>query len=130
MKDNIAGNIRDARKAKGLSGSDLASLLGVSHQTIYRWENSKGYPDVKQLESLSEALNRPPEYFLRGRGQEQRDTVAIQVPREYAQEVVRFLDLLKRSPNFRASYPQKFSATDISRTPSALACSIQRVANL
>lgn len=95
MKENIADNVRTARKEKGLSGAELASMLGLSHQTIYRWENGRGYPDISQLELLSEALSRPPEYFLRG-SDDAQDTVSIRVPREYAQEVVRFLDLLKK----------------------------------
>ena len=40
------------RKTVGLSAADYAKLVGVSAQTIYRWEQGKSKPRVQQLAAL------------------------------------------------------------------------------
>ena len=46
-----------ARKNKGLSQEMVAEKLGVSRQTISKWETAKGYPDITLLESIANALS-------------------------------------------------------------------------
>ncbi len=40
------------RKTVGLSGADYATLVGVSAQTIYNWEQGKSKPRAQQLAAL------------------------------------------------------------------------------
>jgi DNA-binding transcriptional regulator YiaG len=41
------------RKKLGLSAADFAALLGVSGQSIYKWEHGEARPRAKQLEAIA-----------------------------------------------------------------------------
>ena len=45
------------RKENNMSQEKLAELLGVSRQTIYKWENNKAYPDMINLVAISEIFD-------------------------------------------------------------------------
>lgn len=49
-------NIRNLRKAKGLSQEELAIKLNVVRQTVSKWEKSLSVPDSSMLVSLAEEL--------------------------------------------------------------------------
>jgi DNA-binding transcriptional regulator YiaG len=42
------------RKKLGLSAADFATLLGVSGQSVYKWENGEARPRARQLEAIAE----------------------------------------------------------------------------
>ncbi len=44
----------ELRKAKGLSQDELGQNLGVSRQTISKWETAQSYPDFQRLVLLSD----------------------------------------------------------------------------
>ena len=46
-----------ARKQVGLSQEQLGEKLGVSRQAVSKWETGKGFPDLKLLEPLAQALD-------------------------------------------------------------------------
>lgn len=50
-------NIRNLRKAKGLSQEELAIKLNVVRQTVSKWEKSLSVPDSSMLVSLAEELD-------------------------------------------------------------------------
>lgn len=50
-------NIRNLRKAKGLSQEELAIKLNVVRQTISKWEKGLSVPDSSLLVSLAEELD-------------------------------------------------------------------------
>ena len=52
-------NLKNIRKAKGLSQEELAIKLNVVRQTISKWEQGRSVPDAELLLSLSEALETP-----------------------------------------------------------------------
>lgn len=58
--------LTDRRTQKGLTQAQLAERVGVSAQTVYRWEYDMRSPDVEQLKKLCTALDVSPEYFLYG----------------------------------------------------------------
>lgn len=41
------------REKLGLSAADFAALLGVTGQSVYKWENGKARPRANQLESIA-----------------------------------------------------------------------------
>lgn len=47
----------ELRKAKGLSQEELGNELGVSRQTISKWELGQSYPDFQKLVLLSDFFN-------------------------------------------------------------------------
>lgn len=50
---NLGANLSDARRKKGLSQEQVAEKLGVSRQTISKWETDETLPDIKQAKRLS-----------------------------------------------------------------------------
>lgn len=52
----IADNIQYLRKYSKMSIEDLAEKLGVSRQTISKWENGKSYSDILNSAKLQDCL--------------------------------------------------------------------------
>ena len=53
MKLNIGENIKYLRKEKDITQEQLAEMLGVSYQSVSRWENNACYPDMELLPTLA-----------------------------------------------------------------------------
>lgn len=51
---NLGTNIKQLRKEKNLTQEDLAECLGVSPQTVSKWENNLSMPDVSCLPVLAD----------------------------------------------------------------------------
>ncbi|MBQ7934746.1 MAG: helix-turn-helix transcriptional regulator [Clostridia bacterium] len=56
MKLSIGENIRKFRKNNDLTQETLAEQLGVTYQSISRWENGTTYPDIELLPAIAETL--------------------------------------------------------------------------
>ena len=54
MKLNIGENIKKLRKEKDITQEDLSEILGVSFQSVSRWENGTCYPDMELLPVLAD----------------------------------------------------------------------------
>lgn len=54
---NLGNNLIEARKKSGLSQEMVAEKLGVSRQTISKWEMGETLPDVYQANRLSKIYN-------------------------------------------------------------------------
>ena len=50
-------NLKNLRKAKGLSQAELAIKLDVVRQTVSKWENGLSVPDSEMLIRLADALD-------------------------------------------------------------------------
>lgn len=50
---SLGNNLFHARKKKGLSQEDVAEKLGVSRQTISKWETDETLPDIRQSKKLA-----------------------------------------------------------------------------
>ena len=49
----LGNNLFNARKKKGLSQENVAEKLGVSQQTISKWETDETLPDICQSKKLA-----------------------------------------------------------------------------
>ena len=49
MNNNFANNLKKIRKDHGLSQEQLAEELGVSRQSISKWESSVAYPEMDKI---------------------------------------------------------------------------------
>lgn len=50
---NLGNSLFNARKKSGLSQEEVAEKLGVSRQTISKWELDETLPDIRQSKKLS-----------------------------------------------------------------------------
>ena len=57
MKLAIGENIRNFRKKNNLTQESLADRLGVTYQSISRWENGTTYPDLELIPFIAEVLS-------------------------------------------------------------------------
>lgn len=57
MKINFGTNLETIRKNKKISQEELAELIGVSRQTIYKWEAYICLPNLNKIEKLLKVLN-------------------------------------------------------------------------
>ncbi len=53
MELNLAANIREMRKARGITQTELAHSLSVTPQSVSRWETGQAYPDVVLLPKIA-----------------------------------------------------------------------------
>ena len=56
MKLTVGENIRNFRKKNDLTQEEFAERLGVTYQSVSRWENGTTYPDMELLPAISQAL--------------------------------------------------------------------------
>ncbi len=56
IKDNVAKNLRYYRVLKGLTQRQLASEIGVKHNTISSWENGTNSIDAAVLMQICDLL--------------------------------------------------------------------------
>ena len=56
MKLSIGGTIEKLRRNKGLSYQQLANALGVTPDTVEKWEISAAYPDITLLSPIARLL--------------------------------------------------------------------------
>lgn len=52
--------LKDFREREGLSQADLAKLIGVSRETVTRWENGTRNPDEDKLPTIAEKTGITP----------------------------------------------------------------------
>lgn len=57
MKINFSSNLEAIRKSKKISQEELAELIEVSRQTIYKWEADICLPNLNKIERLLEVLD-------------------------------------------------------------------------
>ena len=59
-----AERIKQLRKKKGISQSELAALIGVKNNTVSTWERGTRKPDFEALDLLSDYFEVSLEYIL------------------------------------------------------------------
>ena len=53
MELNFGENIKRLRRDRDLTQEALADALGVSAQSVSKWECAYGYPDITQLPAIA-----------------------------------------------------------------------------
>lgn len=54
---NLGNNLFEARKRAGLSQDKVAEKLGITRQTISKWETNETIPDIYQAKKLAKLYN-------------------------------------------------------------------------
>jgi transcriptional regulator with XRE-family HTH domain len=73
----LADKIIENRKRNGWSQEELADKLGVSRQSVSKWEGAQAVPDMKKIVMMSEIFGVSTDYLL-------RDDMEIADPNETA----------------------------------------------
>ena len=60
----LSEKITVSRKKQGLSQVDLADILGVSRQSVSKWETDESKPDLNKIPVLAKALNVSIDWLL------------------------------------------------------------------
>ncbi|MBO5944545.1 MAG: helix-turn-helix transcriptional regulator, partial [Clostridia bacterium] len=58
--------LSNLRKVKGLSQEQLAAELGLTRQTISKWELNQSTPDLDYLVRLSDFVGVSPDFLCQG----------------------------------------------------------------
>ncbi len=102
----LAEKIADLRKKEGWSQEELAERLGVSRQSVSKWEGGASIPDIDRILAMSGLFGVSTDYLLRDEIEQQPD---ILIPEAEAtgtgsfdrsvslEEANTFLDLRKNS---------------------------------
>lgn len=62
---NLSNKIYEMRKAQGLSQEQLAEKLGVSRQSVSKWESGESMPELEHLVEISKLFNISTDYLLK-----------------------------------------------------------------
>lgn len=62
----IAERIQNLRKRKGISQEELASNIGVSRQSVSKWESEQSTPDLDKVIIMSDFFEVTTDYILKG----------------------------------------------------------------
>ena len=54
MELNIGNQIKRLRRERDITQEEFASVLGVSYQSVSRWENNTCYPDIELLPTIAD----------------------------------------------------------------------------
>ncbi len=63
---NIADRIQHLRKTKGISQEELADKIGVSRQSVSKWESEQTSPDIEKIILMSDYFEVSTDYLLKG----------------------------------------------------------------
>lgn len=65
MKMILANKIIDERKKNGWSQEELADKLGVSRQSVSKWESAQSVPDLQRILEMSKLFGVSTDYLLK-----------------------------------------------------------------
>ena len=88
MKLAIGENIRNFRKKNDLTQEALADRLGVTYQSISRWENGTTYPDLELIPAIAEVLSVTVDELL-GMPQIEKEKRAVEAFDELRRECIK-----------------------------------------
>ena len=58
--------LKELRRERGLSQEELGNLVGTEGNVISRWERGTSTPSLHYVHKLSEVLERPVDYLMKG----------------------------------------------------------------
>ena len=100
---SFASELQKIRTENNISQEGLAELLGVSRQSVSKWERGKGYPEIEKLIFISERFGVSLDTLLKSRDDHpssQRRPISLE------KESPEDLRISSRSDSVRISYPE------------------------
>lgn len=76
---NISDRILEQRKIKGMSQSELADAIGVSRQSVSKWESEQSLPDMDKIILMSDLFSVTTDYLLKGIEVEKKEASSLKI---------------------------------------------------
>ena len=79
----LADKIINERKKNGWSQEELAEMLGVSRQSVSKWEGAQAVPDLQKILKLAEIFGVSTDYLLKDEIEEADSSEAVKEVSEH-----------------------------------------------
>ena len=76
----LADKIAELRKKSGWSQEELAGQLGVSRQSVSKWESASSMPDLDKILKMSEIFGVSTDYLLKDSNGPDEEAIAVAAP--------------------------------------------------
>lgn len=76
----LADKIAELRKKNGWSQEELAGQLGVSRQSVSKWESASSMPDLDKILKMSEIFGVSTDYLLKDSNGPDEEAIAVAAP--------------------------------------------------
>ena len=113
MKLHLGENIRENRKKLNLTQEQLANRLGVSFQSVSRWENGTTYPDMEKLPEIARLFDTTIDALLGFGGTNDKSYYEIMAELEKALEVSDEEEICRLLRLARYEYREDFLRGDL-----------------
>ena len=89
----LADKIIENRKKNGWSQEELAEKLGVSRQSVSKWEGAQSMPDMKKILQLAEVFDVSTDYLLKDEIEDTGSSEIVPVDKDLWEEEVRSVSM-------------------------------------
>ena len=76
----LADKIAELRKKNGWSQEELAGQLGVSRQSVSKWESASSIPDLDKILKMSEIFGVSTDYLLKDSNEPEEEALTPAAP--------------------------------------------------
>ena len=76
----LADKIIEERKRNGWSQEDLAEKLGVSRQSVSKWEGAQSVPDLNRILQMAELFGVTTDYLLKNEMENKKNKTVKENP--------------------------------------------------
>ena len=105
----LADKIIENRKKCGWSQEELADKLGVSRQSVSKWEGAQAVPDMKKVVQMADLFGVSTDYLLKDDVEEAPKTISESV--EYPGEQEKPTGVSMEQANAFLTYNEKAAST-------------------
>lgn len=112
---SLGNSLFDARKKSGLSQEEVAEKLGVSRQTVSKWENDETLPDIRQSKQLAVLYHRTLDALIDFQLEVEELEQAVRSASERAQQQVDWTKLWAEKYPILNTYRQEVKTEDYAR---------------
>ncbi len=122
---DLGDNLANARKKSGLSQEQVAERLGVSRQTISKWETNETLPDIRQSKRLAVLYGLTLDKLIEFDLEQQEIEQAIDKVSEETQRKIDWTTLWGKKYPVLLLYPQQICIEDYAAPLRALLARLQ-----
>ena len=113
---SLGSSLYNARKQRGLSQEEVAGKLGVSRQTISKWETDDTLPDIRQSKGLAMLYHLTLDELIEYNFDEQQARQMIESVSDQAQEKIDWNRVWRKKYPVLAEYHKTVRVEDYAPT--------------